>query len=241
MVGADNQDTVLVAVGLPWFCGTPSLNGDVTRVVITSLHPSDGLRVENRLELPGQGSVGVCCPGPGKSPTSSFSASLTAPEPILLHSTSSSLTSYTINIRSSQVPVRQSERPSTPGLKPQNRALSSADPSPVPASSASFEHGEGPSLRKHQSFASLRDAQTKTPTEEKGFAKFLAAKKADWRGERKVDEPATPSAGIELGPGREVERDGGGLWSRFDLLENGEGLGLVDDAVEVGTEVRHIG
>ena len=94
--------------------------------------------------------------------------------------------------------------------------------------------GEQPLLRKHQSFASLRDAQVQTPTEEKGFAKFLAAKKADWRGERKTEEAPVSQAGVELGPGTEVERNGGGGWRRSELDDNGEGLGLVDDAVEVG-------
>jgi hypothetical protein len=92
---------------------------------------------------------------------------------------------------------------------------------------------EQPLLRKHQSFASLRDAQAHTPTEEKGFAKFLASKKADWRGERKAEDAPVSQAGVELGPGTEVERNGGGRWRWFEIHENGEGLGLVDDAVEV--------
>jgi hypothetical protein len=111
--------------------------------------------------------------------------------------------------------------------------VSSANPSPHPTQSAKVGDGEQPLLRKHQSFTSLRDAQAHTPSEEKGFAKFLAAKKADWRGERKVDEAPTSQAGLELGPGKEVERNGGGRWRHFELHENGEGLGVVDDAVEV--------
>jgi hypothetical protein len=95
--------------------------------------------------------------------------------------------------------------------------------------------GEQPLLRKHQSFASLRDAQVQTPTEEKGFAKYLAAKKADWRGERKAEDVPVSQAWVELGPGSEVERNGGGGWRRFEIHDNGEALGLVDDAVEVGS------
>lgn len=228
---ADEQENLIIAEGLPWSCGMPSHNGDVTRVVMMSIH-GDGVRVENRLELPGQGSIGVCCPAGGEPRISKTSWSLTRSDPMLLHATSSSLTSYPINLRSRQA-ASQPERPSTPGLKPQNRAVSLADPSPRLVSTFKMAEGEQPLLRKHQSFASLRDAQGQTPTEEKGFAKFLAAKKADWRGERKAEETQVSQTGVELGPGTEVERNGGGGWRRFELRDNGEGMGLVDDAVEV--------
>jgi hypothetical protein len=58
-----------VAEGVPWSCGMPSHNGDVTRVIMMSILPNEGLRVESRLELPGQGSVGVCRPAGGESLT----------------------------------------------------------------------------------------------------------------------------------------------------------------------------
>jgi hypothetical protein len=64
---ADDQENILIAEGLPWSCGMPSHNGDVTRVIMMSIHSTDGARVENRLELPGQGPVGVCCPAEGES------------------------------------------------------------------------------------------------------------------------------------------------------------------------------
>ena len=85
----------------------------------------------------------------------------------------------------------------------------------------------------HRSFASLRDAHESSSSDSKGFAKFLAGKKADWRGERKVEEPTNHQPVVELGESKEVERSGGGLWKRFVLYADGKGLGIVDDAVEV--------
>lgn len=38
---------------------------------------------------------------------------------------------------------------------------------------------------------------------------------------------------VQVGEGREVERDGGGSWDRIVLRSNGDGLGVVNDAVDV--------
>lgn len=157
---------------------------------------------------------------------------------MLLHSTDLSLTSYSLKTRPASTPTHP-ERPSTPGSRPQNRAVSSANPSPSQTQSAKIGGLEQPLLRKHQSLASLRDAHDQSSSDQKGFAKFLAAKKADWRGERKIEDVPTPQAGVELGPGTEVERTGGGRWTHFEIHENGEGVGLVDDAIEVRADSSH--
>ena len=59
------KDKLLFAEGLPWSCGMPSHNGDVTRVVMLSIGEKQ-VQIENRLELPGQGKIGVCCPKGGQ-------------------------------------------------------------------------------------------------------------------------------------------------------------------------------
>jgi hypothetical protein len=142
------------------------------------------------------------------------------------------LTSYAVKTRS-DTPANQPNRPSTPVQKAQIRAVSSADPSPRPPHTSGKLEVEQPLLQNRRSFASLRDAQDSSSTDQKGFAKFLAAKKADWRGDRKPDEATAATPKIELGEGKEVERDGGGRWRHFVLLASGLGVGLVDDAVEV--------
>jgi hypothetical protein len=50
----------LIVRGLPWSCGLQSHNGDVTRVIIASIDATAQVHVEARLELPGQGDIGVC-------------------------------------------------------------------------------------------------------------------------------------------------------------------------------------
>lgn len=53
--------------GLPWSCGQPSHIGDVTRVVLLSLSPGGSSTFEARLELPGQGSIGLANNGNGET------------------------------------------------------------------------------------------------------------------------------------------------------------------------------
>ena len=54
------QMTVLLVEGVPWQCGMPSPNGEVTRVIMLHVDQKDGLELLARLELPGEGPVGVC-------------------------------------------------------------------------------------------------------------------------------------------------------------------------------------
>ena len=56
----DVQATVLLIEGVPWQCGMPSPNGEVTRVIMLNVDPKEGLELLARLELPGEGHVGIC-------------------------------------------------------------------------------------------------------------------------------------------------------------------------------------
>lgn len=159
-------------------------------------------------------------------------------EPFLLHSTPTFLTSYPILLRQDEirtVPVR----PTTPSTQTQNRAVSSAHASPRPDSLK--PEAEEPLLKARRSFASLRDATESNPTEQQGFAKFLAAKKADWRGEKKAAEVVPEQARVQLGPGKEVVRDGAGHWRKVILHRDAMGIGLVDDAIEVREKLTKFG
>jgi hypothetical protein len=92
---------------------------------------------------------------------------------------------------------------------------------------------EEPLLKTRRSFASLREASENPATEQQGFAKFLAAKKADWRGDKKPNEEVAQLPRVQLGPGKEVPREGSTPWRRLILDSEGSGVGLIDDAVEV--------
>ena len=70
------------------------------------------------------------------------------------------------------------------------------------------------------------------PRPEKGFAKFLAARRADWGGKVPKDSNMEgPSAGI--GEGVEVERHGRGVWNWIVFIEDGNGYGVADNAMDV--------
>lgn len=150
----------------------------------------------------------------------------------MLHSTRSSLTSYPV-LRNTKAQHERNARPSSAlGIK-QNRAISSAHPSPRQHLDAKNAEAEQPLLRKNRSVASLRDAQPPPSSDHNSFAKFLAAKKADWRGDKIQVEGEEPVDSIRLGEGREVERNGGGSWDRIVLEANGSGVGIAGDAVDV--------
>lgn len=53
------QTPLLAVHGLPWSCGMPSHNGDVTRVVLSSVMPGGAIKRETSLDLPGQGCIGL--------------------------------------------------------------------------------------------------------------------------------------------------------------------------------------
>lgn len=150
----------------------------------------------------------------------------------LLHSTHASLTSYTIR-RGQALTTERPQRPSSAGGVKQPRATSSAHPTPQRHPETPPSDAEQPLLRSSRSVASLRDAQPASSSEHKSFAKFLAAKKADWRGEKADKEEPKDTSTVQLGEGREVERGGGGSWDRIMLRSNGEGLGIVKDAIDV--------
>ncbi|KAK6908897.1 hypothetical protein I203_102903 [Kwoniella mangroviensis CBS 8507] len=225
---AKKDNTIIFVVhGLPWPCALPSPNGEVTRVVMITPSPAGtGMHIVARLELPGQGDLGVL-----NNHDTSY----------LIHSTPTSLTSYPIIF-----PTHPSSQDTTPAIKasPQMRAVSSAFPSPYLRSSTpdpSAQRSRESTLRKSASYTHLKDSASSPllgdhshPKEdkdkEKGFAKFLARR--DWgRKGKEDDKPEEPSPGI--GEGQEVERDGGGNWDRIVIGEKGEGLGWKDGSVDV--------
>ncbi|WWD04165.1 hypothetical protein V865_002231 [Kwoniella europaea PYCC6329] len=225
---AKKDNTIMFVVhGLPWPCALPSPNGEVTRVVMVTPSPAGtGMHIVARLELPGQGDVGVL-----NNHDTSY----------LIHSTPTSLTSYPIIF-----PTHPSSQDTTPAIKasPQIRAVSSAFPSPYLRSSTpdpSAQRSRESTLRKSASYTHLKDSASSPllgdhshPKEdkdkEKGFAKFLARR--DWGRKGKEDEkPEEPSPGI--GEGQEVERDGGGNWDRIVIGGKGEGVGWKDGSVDV--------
>ncbi|WVF68617.1 hypothetical protein IAT40_003387 [Kwoniella sp. CBS 6097] len=225
---------MLVAHGLPWPCALPSPNGEVTRVVMLAPAPSDvGLNMVAGLELPGEGDVAIC-----KAKTDSF----------LSHSTTTSFMSYPIIFPTN---TSQSQH-ATPLARasPQIRSVSSRIPSPYMRSATPDpSHARQPSqshrgLRKSASHTHLRDSiaapllgsETESSNggskeKEGGFAKFLAAKRADWsRKGKEEDKPEDPSPGV--GEGKEVERDGGGGWEGIEIVDR-EGLGWKADAIDI--------
>ncbi|WWC92997.1 uncharacterized protein L201_007961 [Kwoniella dendrophila CBS 6074] len=228
---ARKDDTcILIAHGLPWPCELPSPNGEVTRVVMISPLSSDnGMEIVARLDLPGEGDVGVC----------NYLNSC-----YLLHSTSTSFMSYPINF-----PSQPPSKNPTPIMKasPQIRAVSSAVPSnyarsstPDPAHVRTRELSrEQPSLRKSASYTHLKESAS-TPLlehskeekeKEKGFAKFLARR--DWVSKKAKEEDKPEELSPGIGEGKEVERDGGGGWTNILVHENGEAVGWKDDAVDI--------
>ncbi|OCF37103.1 hypothetical protein I316_01008 [Kwoniella heveanensis BCC8398] len=221
---AQNDDGhMIVANGLPWPCELPSANGEVTRVVMLALAPSPvGLSLVAGLELPGEGEVAIC-----KAKTGSF----------LLHSTMTSFMSYPIIFPA----ISAGSQQATPQARasPQVRSVSSMIPSPYMRSatpdpshsrqSSQNHHG----LRKSASHTHLPAPYSSGAGKEKegGFAKFLAAKRADWsRKGKEEDKPEEPSPGI--GEGKEVERDGGGGWDNIAVVGR-EGLGWKGDAIDL--------
>ncbi|WWC65680.1 uncharacterized protein I303_108301 [Kwoniella dejecticola CBS 10117] len=224
---------MLVAHGLPWPCALPSPNGEVTRVVMvsSSMNPKASLDIVARLELPGEGDVAIC-----NAQNSSY----------LLHCTPTSFTSYPIVFPNPSA-VSTASAPS-PAMKasPQARAVSSIFPSPLMRSStpdpAQQRIRESPNpqatIRRSASYTHLKESSSSPllgidhPKEEKkeGFAKFLARR--DWRGKgREEDKPDEPQPGI--GEGKEIERDGGGGWSRIIVHNDGEGAGWGHDHVDL--------
>ncbi|RXK36360.1 hypothetical protein M231_06397 [Tremella mesenterica] len=206
LVRSENQ-SVLIVHGIPWPCALPSPNGEVTRVVILRL--DHDVKVEARLELPGQGTIGIC---------------LNDQVNYLIHATATSLTSYPIIFPqisgpSSLSPSSLSGHPNQ-NLQDPNMTQQQNRPSQLRA----------PAPRRNRSLVSLREGEQQ---KERGFARFLAVKKMDWQIKSGVKEQKEEQRSVELGEGCEVERDGYGHWKKLILHVNGEGLGISDDVAHV--------
>lgn len=200
------EGTLLIAHGEPWPSPWPSPNGDVTRVVMLNV---PGYKCVATLELPGIGDVGVTSGG-----ESSY----------LLHSSGESLTSYPINFPSS-APTSRSHTPVSPHDSPKQRSASGPASPSTSAGSSPYLRPDG--QRRPGALASVRATSAR---HELGLAKLLGNKKVAERDHaNSVHEP--PTAGVEAGV--EVQRDGGSLWDRILLHENGQGLGLTDKYIEV--------
>jgi hypothetical protein len=107
--------------------------------------------------------------------------------------------------------------------------VSSTVPSPSIPQHGSVPHQPN-ALRRNRSFASIKEPEHQY--QEKGFAKFLAAKRADWQGHKgHKDVAETVRAGV--GEGWEVQRDGYGEWRRL-VIDDERGAGLSPTSVDVG-------
>ncbi|ODO06895.1 hypothetical protein I350_04255 [Cryptococcus amylolentus CBS 6273] len=198
---------MLFAHGLPWPCGVPSPNGELTHVIALTVDcQKKEVKAVARLELPGEGDVGVFC----------------GSESYLLHATPTSLMSYPIIFAPDDHPSK-----SPPGQQARHvsAALPSRSPTPNIASSAG-------SVRKSRSSSNLTSDPSHHPSpdtseKEKSIHNFLSLPNGPHWPSRKKEpekaEEALPAAG--LGEGREVERDGYGHWERMVLGEGGEGEG----------------
>jgi hypothetical protein len=68
-----------------------------------------------------------------------------------------------------------------------------------------------------------------TKEKERGFAKFLAARR------NKGVEEVVKEDKAGLGEGKEVERDGGGVWMEIWIGKDGTGIGVMEQGVEVSS------
>lgn len=205
------EGTLLIAHGEPWPSPWPSPNGDVTRVVM--LH-APGYDCVATLELPGIGDIGV---------TSGDESSY------ILHSSGECLTSYPINFPS-PVPATRPHTPASPHESPKLRSASGPASPSVSGGSSPLLRPEG--QRRTGALASVRATSAR---HELGLAKLLGNKKVASK-DHANGVPELPAAGV--GAGVEVQRNGGSLWDRIVLHENGQGLGLTKQYLEVSA--RHI-
>lgn len=203
---------ILVAHGLPWPCETPSPNGEVTRVMLLQFNEDQQPLLDPiaKLELPGEGAIGLCQDGDTN---------------YLIHATPTSLTSYPI--------IFPQYKASCPGsLQLQPRHSSSAFPSRSHTPNPESSDASSSLLRKSASSSRLLDShQSQAYEKEHSFAKFLA-RRTDWSKKKDEEHGIQPTIHPGLGEGKEVERDGYGHWTRIKLHENGEGVGWTDDGVD---------
>ncbi|ORX37934.1 hypothetical protein BD324DRAFT_623874 [Kockovaella imperatae] len=221
------QSPYLFVDGIPWPCGIPSPNGDVTHVVIVPIGPHKNEKVSH-LDLPGVGHIAVTSDSSG--------------HPQLLHFLSLSLMSYPIQspsmaVQSSQEPDRQSSPfpRAVPAVltTPSLSILRSATPNPSTSS-----RRDDPPLRKNKSYVALRpETEDATPVRadksetDRGLSGLLGRRKAPKVSSAKAQDDAP----LSIGEGKEVERDGFGEWVGIKMSSDGEGLGWTDDAVDVFT------
>ncbi|KAI9633004.1 uncharacterized protein MKK02DRAFT_40384 [Dioszegia hungarica] len=215
----DNESLILIH-GLPWPCGLPSPNGEVTHVVTLRPSRTGILEVVSRLDLPGLGDIGA---------TSNAAGSF------ILRSTPTAITSYPITS-----PAALASAPLTSSAQlrnPQPRSVSAATPGTssrpsTPAPGSLLPPGDAQQLRKVKSTVQLRDAAdqpsvhpTESKTEERSLAKFLAQRRVG-----KEEKLSTPdlAVGWGIGEGRELEVAGGSGWSKVDVLTSGLGTFLYD-------------
>ncbi|ORY34903.1 hypothetical protein BCR39DRAFT_515490 [Naematelia encephala] len=206
---------VIAAHGIPWPCAMPSPNGEVTRLIMLTRALTSNYEIAARLELPGEGDVAVC-----KNDNSSY----------ILHTTATSFLSYPIIFPPSPSPLPS--RSTTP--KPNKSGTTSPGLSVFRPSTPSATSGSGKDengIRNTRSPVSIRDGDG---SKETGFAKFLAARRADWHGAQDKDRDSMKSdQSVGIGEGIEVERDGHGGWTRIQVANGGEGVGLSDDAIDL--------
>ena len=213
----------------------PSPNGEVTHVVVVPCDPSKREQITH-LDLPGIGHVGITTSGtPPRqysrqgSPLYSLTRSL---EPHLLHLLADTLTSYALRIASqSAKPLIPPERYNSPLPRSVTAAFTSKNPSLLrPSTPGPASTGEPP-LSKNKSFTSLRpEGERPGPGgEDRGLSGLLGRRKAP----KSPTVLETNESAVELGEGKEVERDGYGQWSGIRISHDGEGIGWTDEAVDV--------
>ena len=233
-VADDMQKSLLVVHGLPWPCGLPSPNGEVTRIIMLST-AAGHFNVACRLELPGEGDVAIMNLAEGSFLIAPPKRRTHRTEALLLHARPTSFMSYPIAFPApplaSPVPSRPPSVPPTPQLRAISLFRSST---PTPASNREPE-----GIRKNRSFVSLRDAADLRPVDankDRPFKRFIAARKAEWQSrDNRDNDPQEPeSTGVGLGEGKEIEHNGDAGWKRIRFNERGEGVGWIDDAVDVG-------
>jgi hypothetical protein len=61
-----DQESLILVHGLPWPCGLPSPNGEVTHVVMLRPSRTGELELVSRLDLPGLGDIGATSNSTGK-------------------------------------------------------------------------------------------------------------------------------------------------------------------------------
>lgn len=131
----------------------------------------------------------------------------------LLHATPTSVMSYCLSF------------PNTP--PPSGTSTPRAVSAPSPSTSSTLLKPDGP--RRGGALANLRAPRSpRQDGHQSGLAKFLAARRIAKK--PGAVERHTP-AGVEQGV--EVERDGGGHWRSIRLHDNGQGVGLGDEHVDV--------